>query len=264
MNKGKIMHNRTVILSLLGILLFVLGTAGAEAAITCRANHDHISIGFLYHGSTVSVRGVTDPDTDVVIKITSPEGRESLRQKGKVAGILWMNTGTLTFDHAPNFYEIFSTGKIADMLSKDEQLSHMIGYDALGEHIAVAPERNPADRQRWLDQFVRFKEKKRLYRVAESTVSLTPKSGLREYYILTEWPYQAYPGDYTVTAYAVKDGKVVDTATSNVKVEQAGIVKYLSRMSRDHAAVYGILSIVSALAAGFGVGLVFSKGGGAH
>ncbi len=61
------------------------GFAGtASAMLTARANHDHITIDFFYHGSTVSVRGESDPGVDLVIKITAPEGHQTLKQKGKV------------------------------------------------------------------------------------------------------------------------------------------------------------------------------------
>ncbi len=72
------------------------------------------------------------------------------------------------------------------------------------------------------------------------------------------------PGVYTVTVYAVKDNKIVEKAESKVQVEQAGVVKKLAGMAKNNASVYGILSILAALGAGFGVGLVFRKGGGAH
>jgi hypothetical protein len=35
-------------------------------------------------------------------------------------------------------------------------------------------------------------------------------------------------------------------------------------MARKNGALYGVLSILAALGAGFGVGMVFRKGGGAH
>jgi Putative transmembrane protein (Alph_Pro_TM) len=81
---------------------------------------------------------------------------------------------------------------------------------------------------------------------------------------LTAWPYQAAPGDYLVTVYAVKNGKVVEQAESKVNVEQVGTVKTLATMAKNSAAFYGILSIGIALGAGFGVSLVFRKGGGSH
>ena len=49
-----------------------------------------------------------------------------------------------------------------------------------------------------------------------------------------------------------------------MRVEQVGMVKTLAGMAKDSAAVYGFLSIGIALSAGFGVGLVFRKGGGSH
>jgi hypothetical protein len=35
-------------------------------------------------------------------------------------------------------------------------------------------------------------------------------------------------------------------------------------MAKESASAYGLLSILAALGAGFGVGLIFRKGGGAH
>ena len=80
------------------VFIFTLAFAGtASAMLTARANHDHITIDFFYHGSTVSVRGMSDPNVDLVIKMTSPEGHQVLKQKGKVGGLLWMNVGQLKF-----------------------------------------------------------------------------------------------------------------------------------------------------------------------
>src|SRR3990172_6446709 len=121
--------------ALIGIVVIAIATwaVDASAMLTAKANHDHITIDFFYHGSTVSVRGEADPGTDLVIKITSPEGHQVLKQKGKVAGVLWMNTGQLKFERTPNFYEVFSTKKVEDILSREELEKHVLGYPALGK-----------------------------------------------------------------------------------------------------------------------------------
>jgi hypothetical protein len=62
----------------------------------------------------------------------------------------------------------------------------------------------------------------------------------------------------------VKNGSVVEQAESKVNVEQVGTVKMLANMAKDSGAVYGFLSIGIALTAGFGVGMIFRKGGGSH
>jgi uncharacterized protein (TIGR02186 family) len=235
----------------------------ASALLTAKANHDHITVDFFYHGSTVSVRGVSDPDMDLIIKITSDDGHQTLREKGKVGGLLWTNVGELKIDKVPNLYFLHSTRNIEDILSQDEINKYVIGYPALEKHVAMnaADEREKAQ---WFNEFIKFKESSKLYGTTAGRISLTRGEGNQRYYILTQWPYQAPPGNYTVTVYAVKDRNVVETATSSVAVEQVGMVKSIANMAKNDAAEYGFITVFAALSAGFGVGMIFRKGGGAH
>jgi uncharacterized protein (TIGR02186 family) len=235
------------------------------AALTARANHDNIQIDFGYHGSSVSVRGESDAGVDLVVKITSPDGQQVLKKKGKVGGLLWMNVGSLTFRKAPNLYEVFSTRELDGLLAPEERAAHVAGYDALAGHVELEPAATPEEKAAWFREFVAFKESSRLYVQASGGIQTKPLPNGRQSYLLeTRWPYQAPPGDYTVTVLAVRDGKVTDQATCNVHVEQVGVVKALASMARDSAALYAIVSIGIAVSAGFGVGMVLRKGGGAH
>jgi uncharacterized protein (TIGR02186 family) len=264
--KSKISNFKFVLLLTFAICILQFAISNeAFAMLTARANHDHITIDFFYHGSTVSVKGLSDAGRDLVIKITSPEGHQVLKKKGKVGGLLWMNVGTLKFENTPNLYEVFSTKKLDDILSRDEMEKHTIGYAALRKHVEVSSVADDAEKTQWFNEFVKFKEDSNLYAASSSKIAVTPKkNGLQEYYILTDWPYQAAPGEYTVTVYAVKNRKVVEQAESHVKVEQVGMVKALAGMAANRAAFYGFLSVGIALSAGFGVGMVFRKGGGSH
>jgi uncharacterized protein (TIGR02186 family) len=237
----------------------------AQAMLTAKANHDHITIDFFYHGNTVSVRGISEPGVDLVVKMTSPEGRQVLKQKGKVAGVLWMNVGKLTFEQTPNFYEVFSTKKVEDILGREEMEKYVIGYPALAKHVEITPVANEEEKTKWFNEFVKFKEESKVYVTSSGNIETRLNAdGKQEYYILTDWPYQAQPGDYLVTVYAVKDNKVVEQATSKVNVEQIGMVKTLATMAKNSPAIYGFLSIGVALGAGVGVSMVFKKGGGSH
>jgi len=241
--------------------LFVSGTASAQ--LTATANHDHITVDFFYHGSTISVRGVSDPGTDLIIKMTSEDGNHTLRKKGKVGGFLWMNVGELEVENVPKVYFLHSTRNVDDILSRNEMDKYVIGYPAIKKHVKMNTS-DEAEKERWFNEFVKFKETSNLYTTSTGKISVMDKNGEQNYYILTEWPYQAPPGKYTVTVYAVKDKKVIETATSNVLVEQVGMVKSFANMAKNNAALYGIIAILAALTAGFGVGLVFRKNGGAH
>ncbi len=250
---------------LIGVIaLFFILINDAAAELTANVNHNHIKIDFFYHGSSVSVGGISEPDTDLIIKITSPEGHEVLKQKGKVAGLLWMNTGTLKFENVPNLYSVHSTKKIDELLYQEEMDKYAIGYPALEKHVEISPVSKEEEKNRWFNEFVKLKESSKLYMSSSGKITTTLKDGKQYYYILTDWPYQAPPGDYIVTVYAVKNRKITEKTDAKVQVEQVGIVKTLSNMAKKKGALYGVISIVAALIAGFGVGLIFRKGGGAH
>jgi uncharacterized protein (TIGR02186 family) len=237
----------------------------AFAALTAKANHDHITIDFGYHGSTVTVRGEADEGVDLVVKITSPDGRQTMNKKGKVGGFLWMNVGSLSFERAPNLYEVFSTRKLDDILIADERVRHVIGYEALETHVEVKPAASEQENARWFREFVNFKESSNLYAVSWGRIETKNlANGRQEYLLATNWPHQAPPGEYTVTVFAVKDGKICEQAECKVHVEQIGLVKSLASMARDSAVFYAVLSIGVALSAGFGVGMILRKGGGSH
>jgi hypothetical protein len=253
---------RTSIVALAALGL--IAAAPARAELTAKANHDHITVGFFYHGSTVSVRGVADPDAELIIKIAAADGDEVLKEKGKKAGVLWMNVGSLEFEHAPKLYEIHSTKAVAELLPEAESDRYVLGYPALSRHVAIEPLSSGQEKAKWFGEYVKYKEAANLYATSSGKITFSQKDGKRQYYINTPWPFQAPPGDYVATVYAVKNGRVVETAASSVLVEQVGGVKYLAAMAKNQGALYGLFSILAALGAGFGVGLIFRKGGGAH
>jgi uncharacterized protein (TIGR02186 family) len=256
----------TSILMIFFMILFLLALFPGEssAQLTAKANHDHIKIDFFYHGSTVGVSGISDPGVDLVIKLTSADGHQLLKKKGKVAGLLWMNVGEIELEHVPNVYFLHGTKNIEDILSRNEMDKYGIGYQALEKHIEMTPVANEEEKTEWFNEFIKFKESSNLYAVSSGKISLREKDGGQDYYILTKWPHQAPPSKYLVTVYAIKDMKVIETAVANVLVEQVGLVKSVTNMAKNNSALYGVISIAVALGAGFSVGMIFRKSGGAH
>lgn len=250
-----------VCLALTGILLF---GSPSSAELTIKANHDHIKVDFFYHGSTVSVSGESDAGTDLIIKITSPDSHQKLQKKGKAGGFLWMNVGELNLEHTPDLYFLHSTGDLDEILSQEEMNKYVLGYSSVQKYADINPVKDETEKAKWFDEFIRFKESSRLYNTSSGEITVSEENGRQGYYILCDWPYQALPGDYLVTVYAVKDKKVIETAESKVVVEQVGAVKSLYDLANNRGGLYGLISILAALGAGFGVGIVFGKGGGAH
>jgi len=251
-----------ILLIIVFAALLMNGTA--FAALTAAANKYRIKIDFFYHGSSLSVSGVSDLGADLIIKIASPDGHQALRKKGKIAGFLWMNVGELKFDHMPSMYSLHSTKKVGDILSLEDRDKYVIGLEPLGKKTVIEPVANEAEKTKWFNEFVRFKEDSKLYSESNGDISVKANGKEQVYYALVQWPFQATPGEYIISVYEVKDKKVVDTAEAKVVVEQVGVVKSFAAMAKNNAALYGTISILVALVAGFGVGLIFRKGGGAH
>jgi Putative transmembrane protein (Alph_Pro_TM) len=239
-------------------------STGAQAFLTAKTSQDHINIGFFYAGSEVSVSGLSDPGDDYIIAVTSPECNQELRRKGKVAGALWMNVGELKCERVPNLYFVRCSKKLDDLLPVCEQDRCVLGYPALERHINMEPAKDQEEKNRWFGEFIKYKESKKLFANSCADFQVSSEGGKQKYSMKFAWPYQAPPGEYLVTVYAVKDRKVVDQAVSKVTVEQVGAVKKLAAMAKNQGALYGIIAILTAIGAGFGVGIIFGKGGGAH
>ncbi len=163
----------------------------------------------------------------------------------------------------PALYSLHGTKDIKDILKPEETEKYGIGYPALERNAEISGV-SKSETGKWFAEFLKYKEASDLYWTSTGKIEMAEKEGGVSYYTLVAWPYQAQPGEYKVTVYAVKDGHVVEQAEKSIYVEQTGMAKSLAGMAKNNGALYGIISIAIALGAGFGVGLIFRKGGGAH
>lgn len=232
----------------------------ARAAVTTEVTPQDIAINLLYHGTKLSIKGQSDANDDIIVKIDTDPIDAHMKYKGKAAGIFWMKLGDMSFEHVPAVYILSSSQKLESLLSKDERVMEGIGFESIKANAKMESTAEDMDPKRWIDEFIKFKKAEKLYKIEEGTVT----KGQDGYQLEVDWPFQAGPGTYNVEVMAVRDGKVVDRTQTNLTVARAGIVATLSNLAFNHAAVYGIIAIVVAMAAGFAVGALFKKGGGAH
>ncbi|NOZ67684.1 MAG: hypothetical protein GXP46_00210 [Deferribacteres bacterium] len=257
--------NRFKIFLILNItVLMLLSSASDVLSTTATVSPDSIKVDSFYHGSKITIKGETEADKEIIIKISSPPIKTSLRKKGKAAGILWMNIGELEFHPVPDVYFIYSTQDINTILGESEQDKYTIGYDAFKRLVEVSPVSDDAEKKKWVEEFIKFKEKNKVYGVFPGKIEASTGNGKKTYTLVLDWPYQAPPQEYTISIYAVKDGVVQYRTEQPLIVEKTGALRFLSNMAFNNAAVYGIVSIIIAIVAGFVVSLIFrgeSKGG---
>jgi len=238
--------------------VFLLLFSSPAQALTCKVVPERVPIGIGYHGAKIVVSGQYAGGEDLIVEIMSPPEKTALKYKGRAAGFLWMKLGTMTFENLPSIYMLFSTSAFDKLLPPDLQRREKIGYAALKDRAVMHSTKKTFDRQRWINEFFRFKENQNLFIIKHGLIRLDHG----RYRLEIEWPYQAPPGEYTVKVLAVKNGSVKESAVGRIRVEDSGLVLQLSGLARTRPAIYGLLALFVAVAVGIGVGLVFKRAGG--
>jgi uncharacterized protein (TIGR02186 family) len=239
----------------------VLFAAQPSSAVSTQASPAHVDISLFYHGAPIEITGQGNPGEEVIVKVTAAPEAIHLKYKGKAGGIFWMKLGTLIFDNLPGTYLLATSGSIDNILSSAEQEKEAVGLKALQKQAKIKADDGELPAGDWFQEFIDFKRGEKLYSLQEGAVKVAA-NGTYQYTL--NWPYQAPPGTYTVETITAKNGQVTGRSEAAITVQMTGIVAKLEEMSTNNRAMYGILSILVALAAGFGVGMIFKKGGGAH
>ncbi len=247
--------------ALCGLLAF---TAPAARAITCEVSPTEIPITISYHGAKLTITGQTDPKDDLILKISTEPHDTAMKYYGKAGGLIWMKKGGLEFKGVPGVYLVNTTKDLNLILSEQERDRYQLGYDAMAKATKIEDDKGLPAERKWFNEFTRFKEKEMIYKIEQGTITRQHGEKGNTFEIVVNWPYQAPPGIYNVDLLAVNNGKVVDKAATTFEVKRVGIIAALSKMAVDQAALYGIMSVLVALAAGSAVGAIFKKGGGSH
>ncbi|MEM7683418.1 MAG: TIGR02186 family protein [Pseudomonadota bacterium] len=199
---------------------------------------------FVY-GAIRTVGDLPADAIDVIVAITGPTERVNVRKKERQFGI-WINGKGVEIDAAPSFYAVATTGPLRDIVSWTEDFRHRIALDLVIRLIDA-----PAwveDREEYRAAVARIREEQGLYSLQEGTVALIDNA-LFETRI--QLPANLVEGDYKARIFLLKDGTVLDTYEDRVEVRRAGIGRWIYTSAHEWPAVYGIVSILVALAAGW-------------
>ena len=247
-------------LQALALVIFVCFVPTHASALTVDVTPGKIPITIGYHGTKLTVKGSGLNTEDVIVQIHSQLGEEHLKYKGKAGGIFWMKLGNIVFKDVPKVYLVYSTRDIHDMLPPKTCKELAIGYDALKSRAKIKTDMKDFERDTWIVEFLKFMEEEHLYHEEDGIVKVDREN--HTFSVDIDWPFEAPPGEYFVEVFAVKDGQVVDKAEARIRVERVGLIRQLSHMAFERPALYGIIAIIVAIVAGFGVGMVFLGGGG--
>ena len=180
-----------------------------------------------------------------------------VRRKSNVAG-LWVNTDSVSFERAPSYYVISSTRPIEEIADPALLQRNAIGFD----YARLAPaarsviETQPGELKDYKEAVVRLKEKEGLFIERDYAVIFIGKSLFRSSIAL---PANVPVGPMTARVYLFREGELLSTFQSRVRLERSGIELWLYRSAMNHPVYYGLAAVLIAGLAGFLASMPFRR-----
>lgn len=220
---------------------------------------DTVHVGLFFNGALLHVQGTVPAGHQAAVVCAGKESRLDLKKKGRVWGLFWMNTGDVVFDHVPSVYLLCTSAPLKELAPAAALTRLGVGVEALEARAAAGG--SAAGGQTMFGELVRLKKDEGLWSFGEDTVSLKPGGeGRLEAAADLFLPARTPPGQYRIRLLSFRDGDGADVAETATVVRQEGFPAFTSRMAHERGLLYGIVSVVLAIAAGMLTGVVFGRG----
>ncbi len=240
----------------LGFVCLAQAQVPASTDVVLSLAHAGVGVDAFYNGTTVHASGAVPAGSDVVVVVSGQPEELHLKRKGKAAGLFWMNVGDLTISNVPEVYMVYSNDGASSLL---ESAAMPFSLAALRNRVEISTEeKEEKNRDLLFKEFIKLQKEQSVYAVSSGAISLE-KNG--HYNLELTLPPRIKQGDYIVTSYAIEDEQIIGTATGNLTIALTGFPEWLSKMAFQKALIYGLLSVLIALAAGLLMGLLFKDSG---
>lgn len=212
---------------------------------------DHIDVTSGFSGAQIEVFGHRrDRFTDVAVIVKGPEKTIVVWKKAQILGA-WINRYGIRFRKVPLYYAYARTdGEVF----RNQELMNEIGLGMEGLMQGKADLRNPATK------YAAYQEALIASMRAQDVFSEEPQeiTFINDYFFRVRFqlPANAPTGTYKIRSFLFKEGKLVESDTDMLKVEQVGLNAFVHEAAHDQAFAYGLVSIFLALVSGWFVGIL--------
>jgi uncharacterized protein (TIGR02186 family) len=239
----------------LAALLLALAAAplAARESVVPGISTDTIALTANYTGSQLfvfgAVRREAPPPTgegplDVIITVKGPASNITVRRKERRFGV-WVNAESVRVRQAPTFYAIATTRPLDAILSATEQLRWGIGMDQAVRRVGGS---ELGDVGAFTRALVRLRESNGAYAQLDGDVAVAEDTLFQT---RIDMPANLVEGDYAAEFFLVRNDTVISNGTTVIRVQKAGIERWLYNLSRTRPLVYGLVSVALALFAGW-------------
>jgi len=239
------------------LMLLVLVTSPARAEdLVLGLSQNRISITANFDGSEILVFGAVrreapapEGELGVIVTITGPSEPVTVWRKARRFGI-WINAERADVDLAPTFYAVATNAPWGQIISDTEDLRHRVSIDRAIRSIGNLVQDSP----NFTAALIRLREGADLYQNAVSTVDLAEDT---LFSVAVALPANLTEGTYITRVLLTRNRQVIADQRTAIDVQKVGLERFLYRLAHDQPLAYGLLSILIAVAAGWGASAVF-------
>ncbi|MEW2917944.1 TIGR02186 family protein [Ruegeria sp. ANG10] len=245
---------------LIALLVFCCSPALAqEEQVVLGLSQDRVAITATFDGSEILIFGAVKreapipagPPLEVIVTVAGPSGPVTVRRKERKLGI-WVNTDSVLVDLAPSFYAVATSGPLDNILLDTEDLRYRISIERAIRSVGAAMHIRGA--QNFADAVVRIREDEGLYSIRENTVAVDEQTLFRTSIAM---PADLTEGAYAARIFLTRGKEVISEFETTIDVRKVGLERFLYNMSRQQPVWYGLMSLVIAIAAGWGASTAF-------
>ena len=193
---------------------------------------------------------------DVVIIIEGAPGRITVRKKGRVGGI-WLNREAQVFESVPSYYAIASTRPLDEVAPEATLIGYELGFD----HVRMVPVGRtrlpPADMRAFREAVVRIKKEQGLY--VSQTLGGVGFVGKSLFRANIELPATVSVGPFDTRVYLFRGERLISQYNVRINLEREGLERFLHDSAFDYPFLYGLATVLLALASGLIASALFSK-----
>jgi len=224
-----------------------------EETVIAGLSQTHVSITTDFSGSEIFIYGAIKRDApvpkdwplDVIVAVTGPLEPVIVRKKERKFGI-WVNDAGVKVDEAPSLYAVATTGPFRDIISFTDDFRYKVGIENLVHFIGETDDEE--FKEGYPEALVRIRKAKGIYFELIGAVKVTEET-LFETRI--QLPANLVEGDYRARIFLLRDKTVLDVFEAVIEVRKVGLERWIYTMAQEQSALYGILSILVALTAGW-------------
>ncbi len=235
---------------------------GAEAREVPRVRPAVVEMGAIYSGTPVRVEGTAAVGAQVVVAVRGGERDEIFNRKRQL-GPIWITSGRVHVKGVPSLWMVFSAQPVHQVLPRET--IDQLGLDSAGieSRIHIEPEESdvPVLRRHYLD----WKRQQGLYSEDSSSVRTAQADGdggRASWSVEFLWPKTAPPGKYRVQVYECRQSEIAESAEVSLEAVKIGLPSRIADAAANRASLYGIICILIAAAAGFGMDRIVAVFGG--